>query len=66
MKLFGARRASGWRRAIKPGMTSVSDLTASLGDVTAPLTRRPRRRSPGATGTLALHKVGGALAEFGT
>ena len=67
MEIFGARSGIGLAQAIKPGMTSLADLTASLGETAGASDRAAEASlSWGDRATLAMHKVGGALAEFGT
>jgi hypothetical protein len=67
MKLFGARGGIQLAQAFKPGLTSLADLTASLGDTTGATDKAAEAAlSWGDRATLALHNVGGALAEFGT
>jgi hypothetical protein len=67
MEIFGARSGIGLAQAIKPGMTSLADLTASLGETAGASDRAAEASlSWGDRATLAFHQVGGALAEFGT
>lgn len=68
MRIFGARSGIGMAQAIQPGMDSLDDLTASLGD-TAGATDKAAdaiESGFGAQFQLLLKNAGGALAEFGT
>jgi hypothetical protein len=66
MRIFGARSGIGMAQAIKPGMKSLADLAASLGDTAGAADRAAEASlSWGDRASLAFKKVGGALAEFG-
>jgi hypothetical protein len=68
MEIFGAKTGIGMAQAIKPGMTSLDELKASLGD-TAGATEGAAaviEESWGNRFQLLMKNAGGALAEFGT
>ena len=67
MEIFGAKSGIGMAQAIKPGMTSLADLTASLGDTTDATTKAADAIESGfgAQFKLLMKNAGGALAEFG-
>jgi len=68
MELFGAKTGIAMAQAIKPGMKSLADLTASLGDTTGATTKAAAAVESGfgAQFQMILKNAGGALAEFGT
>jgi hypothetical protein len=67
MKIFGKQGAL-MANAIKPGMTSLDELKASLGDTTDATTDAAAAIEEGWGNkfTLLMKKAGGTLAEFGT
>lgn len=68
MEIFGAKTGIGMAQAIQPGMRSLDDLTASLGDTTGANEDAAKviEDSWGNRFQLLMKNAGGALAEFGT
>ncbi len=67
MEIFGVRGGVGMATALRPGMGSLSDYAISVDQAAGASDRAAEASlSWGDKATLAMHKVGGALAEFGS